>query len=222
MNQLLAIGSEMFGMVQGKGTFSINCHWGMAVKRGFDIVFSLAVCSILLLLIPFFALIIKMQSRGPVFFVQERTGKKGRTFNCLKFRTMMVNSQCDSQQCSKHDPRVFPFGRFLRKTNLDELPQFLNVLKGDMSIVGPRPHMLYHTVVYSKQIPHYMERHAVLPGITGWAQVTGFRGETTELWQMEGRVRRDMWYISNWSPVLDLRIILMTIKTIFVCDERAY
>ena len=195
---------------------------GMFYKRCFDIVFSLVACVAIALFIPIIALIIKLQSRGPIFFVQDRTGKYGRTFRCLKFRTMRTNGECNIRQCTKHDPRVFPFGRFLRRTNLDELPQFFNVLMGDMSIVGPRPHMLYHTHYYSKRIPQYMSRHLVRPGITGWAQVTGFRGETRELWQMEGRVRCDMWYINHWSLWLDLRIMVMTVKTIFVRDEMAY
>lgn len=195
---------------------------GMFYKRCFDIVFSLVACVAVALFIPIIALIIKLQSRGPIFFVQDRTGKYGRTFRCLKFRTMRTNGECNIRQCTKHDPRVFPFGRFLRRTNLDELPQFFNVLMGDMSIVGPRPHMLYHTHYYSKRIPQYMSRHLVRPGITGWAQVTGFRGETSELWQMEERVRRDMWYIDHWSLRLDLRIVFMTVKTIFVHDEMAY
>ena len=195
---------------------------GMFYKRCFDIVFSLVACVAIALFIPIIALIIKLQSRGPIFFVQDRTGKYGRTFRCLKFRTMRTNGECNIRQCTKHDPRVFPFGRFLRRTNLDELPQFFNVLMGDMSIVGPRPHMLYHTHYYSKRIPQYMSRHLVRPGITGWAQVTGFRGETSELWQMEERVRRDMWYINHWSLWLDLRIMVMTVKTIFVRDEMAY
>ena len=195
---------------------------GMFYKRCFDIVFSLVACVAIALFIPVIALIIKLQSRGPIFFAQDRTGKYGRTFRCLKFRTMRVNGECNTRQCTKEDPRVFPFGRFLRRTNLDELPQFFNVLMGDMSIVGPRPHMLYHTHYYSKRIPQYMSRHLVRPGITGWAQVTGFRGETSELWQMEERVRRDMWYIDHWSLRLDLRIVFMTVKTIFVHDEMAY
>ena len=119
-------------------------------------------------------------------------------------------------------PRKYPFGNFMRKTNIDELPQFLNVLKGNMSIVGPRPHMLAHTEMYSGLIDKYMVRHFVKPGITGWAQVTGFRGETKELWQMEGRVKRDIWYMEHWSIWLDIRIIWLTIKTIFVHDEHAY
>jgi putative colanic acid biosynthesis UDP-glucose lipid carrier transferase len=157
-----------------------------------------------------------------VFFRQLRTGIDGRDFYCYKFRSMHVNSDADRLQATKDDPRKFPFGDFMRKTNIDELPQFWNVLVGNMSIVGPRPHMLAHTEQYDKLIDKYMVRHFVKPGITGWAQVTGFRGETRELWQMEGRVERDIWYIQHWSLWLDLRIIWMTVKTIFKRDEKAY
>ena len=222
MNNLLAMEQILSGMAQDKSSPSMLGHLGMAAKRCFDIAFSLVVCIVLLLFIPVIALIIKLQSRGPVFFVQKRTGLNGQTFRCLKFRTMRVNDECDTRQCSKGDTRVFLFGSFLRKTNLDELPQFFNVLKGDMSIVGPRPHMLYHTELYTRLIPHYMDRHAVRPGITGLAQVTGFRGETRELWQMEGRVLRDLWYINHWTPALDFRIIIMTVRTIFIHDGKAY
>lgn len=211
-----------WGAAQWRESPLILSPWAVFLKRGFDIAFSLVACVAVVVFIPVIALIIKMQSPGPVFFVQERTGTDGRTFHCLKFRTMRVNGECDKLQCTRHDPRVFPFGRFLRRTNLDELPQFFNVLRGDMSVVGPRPHMLSHTAYYSSRIPQYMDRHDIRPGITGWAQVTGFRGETRELWQMEERVNRDMWYLNHWSPWLDLRIILMTVKAIFVHDEMAY
>ena len=140
----------------------------------------------------------------------------------LKFRSMHMNKDADRLQATKDDPRKYPFGNFMRKSNIDELPQFLNVLKGDMSIVGPRPHMLAHTEQYSALIDQYMVRHFVKPGLTGWAQVTGFRGETKELWQMEGRVKRDIWYMENWSIWLDIRIIWLTAKTIFVHDKNAY
>ncbi len=192
------------------------------VKRSFDIAVSSFILLCLLPFIPIIALIIKTQSPGPVFFKQERTGLDGHSFYCYKFRSMHVNSNADRVQATEHDPRKFAFGNFMRKTNIDEFPQFFNVLKGDMSIVGPRPHMLYHTEVYRKLISEYMVRHFVRPGITGWAQVTGFRGETKELWQMEGRVKRDIWYIENWNFWLDLRIIWKTAKQIFVHDEHAY
>lgn len=192
------------------------------IKRSFDIVFSLIVCLCMLPFIPIIALIIKIQSPGPLLFKQKRTGLNGKTFVCYKFRSMHVNKESDMEQATKDDPRKFPFGNFMRKTNIDELPQFYNVLKGDMSIVGPRPHMLHHTDIYSSMISKYMVRHFSKPGITGWAQVTGYRGETKELWQMEERVRRDIWYIENWSFWLDIKIIFMTIKSIFKPDKMAY
>lgn len=192
------------------------------IKRTFDVILSLLFLIPTAILIPFIVFFIKRQSPGPIFFKQKRTGLDGRVFNCLKFRSMHVNADADRVQATKDDPRKFPFGNFIRKTNIDELPQFWNVLRGDMSIVGPRPHMLAHTEQYSKLISKYMIRHFVKPGLTGWAQVTGFRGETHELWQMEGRVERDIWYIQHWSLWLDARIIWMTLKTFFVHDEKAY
>jgi len=192
------------------------------LKRLFDVVFSVLCLIPSALLLPFIVLAIKRQSPGPVFFRQLRTGINGHDFYCYKFRSMHVNTDADRLQATKDDPRKFPFGDFIRKTNIDELPQFWNVLIGDMSIVGPRPHMLAHTEQYDKLIDKYMVRHFVKPGVTGWAQVTGFRGETRELWQMEGRVERDIWYIQHWSFWLDLRIIWMTVKTIFKRDEKAY
>ena len=135
---------------------------------------------------------------------------------------MHVNADADKVQATKHDPRKFPFGEFMRKTNLDEFPQFLNVLKGDMSVVGPRPHMVFHTEKYSALIDKYMVRHFSKPGITGYAQVTGFRGETEELWQMEGRIKKDIWYIENWSMWLDIKIIFMTALSIIRPDKAAY
>lgn len=192
------------------------------IKRLFDIVVGSMVCLCLLPFIPLIALIIKIQSPGPLFFRQERTGLNGQPFLCLKFRSMHVNRQADTTQATKDDPRKFPFGDFMRRTNLDEFPQFFNVLKGEMSVVGPRPHMLMHTEMYSNLISKYMVRHFSKPGITGWAQVTGFRGETRELWQMEERIRRDIWYNEHWTFWLDLRIILMTVKSIVKPDKHAY
>lgn len=192
------------------------------IKRTFDILFSLAVCICLLPFLPIVALIIKRQSPGPLFFVQERTGINGKTFKCYKFRSMHMNNEADTLQATKEDPRKFAFGNFMRKTNLDELPQFFNVLKGDMSVVGPRPHMLHHTEIYGKLIDKYMVRHFCKPGITGWAQVTGFRGETKEQWQMEGRIERDIWYIENWSFLLDIEIILRTVGSTLIPDKKAY
>lgn len=192
------------------------------IKRAFDLVVSLVVLICMLPFIPFIALIIKLQSPGPIFFKQSRTGLNGKEFMCYKFRSMHINKDADLVQATENDPRKFSFGNIMRKTNIDELPQFLNVLMGDMSIVGPRPHMLHHTEMYRHLIDKYMIRHFVKPGITGWAQVTGFRGETKELWQMEGRVQRDIWYMENWSMWLDLRIICKTALQIFKRDKHAY
>ena len=192
------------------------------VKRLFDIVVSIVALTVTGLLFPIVWLMVKIQSPGPLFFRQLRTGVDGEDFQMVKFRSMHVNKDADKLQATKNDPRKFPFGNFMRKTNIDELPQFWNVLKGDMSVVGPRPHMLAHTEEYSKKIREYMVRHFVKPGITGWAQVTGYRGETKELWQMEGRVKRDIWYIEHWSIWLDIRIVWLTFKTFFVRDKNAY
>lgn len=167
-------------------------------------------------------LAIKISSPGPVFFKQKRSGEDGREFWCYKFRSMRVNAQCDTLQATECDPRKTRIGNLIRKTNVDELPQFINVLKGDMSLVGPRPHMLKHTEEYSHLINKYMVRHFVKPGITGWAQVTGFRGETKELWQMEGRVQRDIWYIEHWTFLLDLYIMYKTVYNVIRGDKEAY
>jgi putative colanic acid biosynthesis UDP-glucose lipid carrier transferase len=135
---------------------------------------------------------------------------------------MKMNEEADSMQAVKGDPRTTKIGSFLRHTNLDEFPQFVNVILGDMSVVGPRPHMLLHTEQYSQLIDKYMVRHLVKPGITGWAQITGYRGETRTLEQMEGRVKRDVWYLENWSFFLDLKIIFVTVINMFVGEKNAY
>ena len=193
-----------------------------AEKRAFDLILALVFLIPTLLLFPIVWIMMKIQSPGPLFFKQERTGMDGKVFWCYKFRSMHVNKEADTLQATKDDPRKYPFGSFMRKANLDEVPQIINVLKGDMSVVGPRPHMLAHTEQYSQLIDKYMVRHFVKPGVTGWAQVTGYRGETNELWQMEGRVKRDIWYMEHWSIWLDIRIIWLTLKTFVVHDKNAY
>ena len=193
-----------------------------ALKRVFDILFSGAFLIFFpLILIPV-AIAVKISSPGPIFFKQKRTGLRGKDFYCYKFRTMRVNDKSDEQQATKNDPRKTKVGDFLRKTNIDELPQFWNVFKGDMSVVGPRPHMIKHTEDYSKLIDTYMLRHLVKPGITGWAQVNGYRGETKELWQMAKRVQYDVWYIENWDFFLDLKIIYLTIANTLRGEKNAY
>lgn len=193
------------------------------LKRLFDIVFSLLfLCTIFPIIYILVGSAIKISSTGPIFFKQKRSGKDGKDFWCYKFRSMRVNKDCDKVQATKNDPRKTRLGNFLRKSNIDELPQFINVLLGDMSIVGPRPHMLKHTEEYSKLIDKYMVRHLIKPGVTGWAQTNGFRGETKELWQMEGRVERDIWYLEHWTFILDLYIIYRTVKNIVVGEKEAY
>lgn len=192
-------------------------------KRLFDIVFSGLFLMVLFPAISIFVSIgTLISSPGPIFFRQKRTGYNGRSFTMYKFRSMKVNADADKVQATEDDPRKTRFGNFLRRTSIDELPQFINVFKGDMSVVGPRPHMERHTEQYSKIIKGYFVRHLCQPGLTGWAQVNGCRGETKELWQMEERVKHDIWYIENWSFVLDFRIIMKTVIQIFKGDSQAY
>lgn len=193
------------------------------IKRVFDIVFSVSVVLFLLSwLYPIIAIIIKKQSKGPVLFKQLRTGKKNQSFWCYKFRSMTVNSESDSLQAQKEDARVTPIGKFIRRTSIDELPQFFNVLQGDMSVVGPRPHMLKHTQDYNEQINNFMVRHFVKPGITGLAQVSGFRGETKKVSDMKRRVNADIDYVQNWSLIKDIKICLLTIIVTLKGDENAF
>lgn len=192
------------------------------VKRGFDILFSsLFLCFYPLIYLPI-AIAIKISSPGPVYFKQKRTGYRGSDFWCLKFRTMRVNVDADKAQATRDDPRKTRLGDFLRRTSLDELPQFINVLKGEMSVVGPRPHMVKHTEEYSKIVDQYMVRHLVKPGITGWAQVNGYRGITDEVWKMEKRVQYDVWYIENWTFLLDMKIIVRTIINAIHGESNAF
>lgn len=194
-----------------------------AMKRLFDIIFSvLFLCTLFPFIYVFVSIWIKLTMPGPIFFKQKRNGMNDREFYCLKFRSMKVNNDSDMLQATKDDPRKTRFGRFLRHTNLDETPQFFNVLLGDMSVIGPRPHMQKHTEEYSRLIDKFMVRHFVKPGITGWSQVTGFRGETKELCQMEGRVKGDIWYIEHWSFWLDIVIVYKTIRNAVRGEEAAY
>lgn len=195
----------------------LDSFWSRLIKRTFDIVFSsFVIVFIISWLFPVFALLIKLSSKGPVLFIQKRTGLNNSTFNCYKFRTMYVNDEADVRQATQHDNRITPLGDFMRKKNLDEFLQFVNVFLGHMSIVGPRPHMLKHTEEYSTLIDNYMMRHFIKPGITGWAQVNGLHGETDQLWKMEKRVEYDLYYMTNWSFWFDLKIIPMT----FIANKR--
>ncbi|WP_455668851.1 undecaprenyl-phosphate glucose phosphotransferase [Phocaeicola sp.] len=192
-------------------------------KRTFDVICTLIfLCTLFPIIFIIVGIGIKITSPGPIIFKQKRNGLNNKEFWCYKFRSMKVNKESDILQATANDPRKTKFGDFIRRTNIDELPQFINVLLGDMSIVGPRPHMLKHTEEYSCIINKYMVRHFVKPGITGWAQVTGFRGETRELEDMEGRVKADIWYIEHWSFLLDLYIIYRTIANTIRKDKKAY
>lgn len=193
------------------------------LKRIFDIVLSgIFLVTIFPLVYLIVGIVIKMTSPGPVLFKQMRTGLNGVDFKCYKFRSMRVNEEADSKQATVNDPRKTRFGDFLRRSNIDELPQLINVFKGDMSIVGPRPHMLVHTETYAQLIDKYMVRHFIKPGVTGWAQTHGFRGETKELSQMEGRVKADIWYMEHWTIFLDLYIIYKTIVNVALGEKNAY
>lgn len=193
------------------------------VKRIFDIIFScLVILFVLSWLYPLMAYLIKKQSEGPVLFKQMRTGKKNEPFCCYKFRSMYKNSGDESQQAKKEDARVTPIGRFLRRTSLDELPQFLNVFMGNMSVVGPRPHMIKHTFDYNNHINNFMVRHFVKPGITGLAQVSGLRGETKKVVDMKRRVNKDIEYVQKWSLITDIKICFLTIIVVVKGDKNAF
>lgn len=206
----------------------INEFQWRVLKRLFDIIFSLGVILLLFSwLFPVIALLIKLDSKGPVFFHQDRWGRNNRRFKALKFRSMIqTSSDTDEagkyQQATKNDSRVTKVGAFLRKTNLDELPQFINVLLGDMTVVGPRPHPVPLNEESKKTVPRYMQRTLVKPGITGWAQVNGFRGETRNSDLMHKRIEHDLWYMENWSFYLDFEIILLTVWQMVKGDPNAF
>ncbi len=193
------------------------------VKRSFDIIFSVLVTVFILSwLIPLVGLLIKIESKGPVFFIQDRNGENNNVFKCIKFRSMTPNDYADTHQAVKNDPRVTQIGAFLRATSLDEMPQFLNVLMGNMSIVGPRPHTIPMNQVFKTQIHKYNSRHKIRPGITGLAQVKGFRGEIENPYQIRARVKMDYFYIQNWSIWLDLSICVRTFYELIFNKEKAY
>ena len=193
------------------------------IKRIFDLVFSsLVIIFIMSWLYPLLAILIKRQSKGPVLFKQMRTGKKNKPFCCYKFRSMYVDGGDESKQAQKGDSRVTPIGRFLRRSSLDEMPQFFNVLIGDMSVVGPRPHMIKHTTDYNGHINNFMVRHFVKPGITGLAQVSGLRGETKKVSDMKRRVATDIKYVQNWSLITDIKICFLTVIVTLKGDKNAF
>ncbi len=193
------------------------------IKRVLDIFCSLFVCIFILSwLLPVLWVFIRIDSKGPLFFKQKRDGINGTQFLCYKLRSMKINNDSDKVSATKNDKRITKIGAFLRKTSLDEMPQFINVLLGDMSIVGPRPHMNLHTEKYIKEVENYLVRNSVKPGITGLAQISGYRGEIIENSDIKNRVRLDIFYIENWSFFLDIKIIAQTFITVFINEEKAY
>jgi len=204
-------------------TVSIDEPANKIIKRIFDLIFStLFILTIMSWLVPLVALLIKIDSTGPVFFIQKRNGRKNKAFSCIKFRTMLVNADADTKQATKNDSRITKFGQFLRKSSLDELPQFFNVFMGDMSMIGPRPHPIKLNEKFASQIEKLISRHYVKPGITGLAQAMGYRGETSTLADMKNRITLDRFYIENWSFVLDLKIIYLTVVSLLKGSEKAY
>jgi putative colanic acid biosynthesis UDP-glucose lipid carrier transferase len=193
------------------------------VKRVFDIGFSICVCIFILSwLTPILWMLVRLESKGPLIFKQKREGINGKEFICYKFRSMALNNFSDQVHATKYDARITKMGAFLRKTSMDELPQFFNVLFGDMSVVGPRPHLESLSLEYQKEVNDYLKRHILKPGITGLAQISGYRGEIKKRSDIKNRVRLDIFYIENWSFLLDLKIIIQTILNVFEGDEKAY
>lgn len=193
------------------------------IKRFFDLIFSVLVCVFILSwLMPILWVLVRAESKGPLIFKQKREGLNGDQFVCYKFRSMKLNTLSDKIHATQNDSRVTKIGGFLRKTSMDELPQFFNVIKGDMSVVGPRPHLQSLSIEYQKDVDDYLKRHVVKPGITGLAQVSGYRGEIKKKSDIKNRVRLDIFYIENWSFLLDIKIILMTVFNVFKGEEKAY
>ena len=203
--------------------FPLDIATNKVIKRVFDIIFSIIIIiGVLSWLTPILYIIIKTESKGPFIFRQKRNGLNYHEFYCYKFRSMNLNKIADLEQVSKNDTRITNVGKFLRKSSIDELPQFFNVLLGDMSVVGPRPHMVSHTEMYAKRIDKFMVRHFIKPGITGLAQVKGFRGEIESNEDMINRIKYDIFYLENWSLILDFKIILQTVLNILKGEEKAY
>ena len=201
----------------------LNDVFRRLTKRLFDIFFSLFVIIFLLSwLIPIIATLIRWESKGRIFFIQQRDGLNGKSFDCYKFRSMRSSEEANKIQATKQDPRITKMGAFMRKASIDELPQFINVLFGSMSVVGPRPHMLQHTQEYSKSVNKYMVRHFVKPGITGLAQIKGCRGEIKVQADINNRVKFDIFYLENWSLLLDIRIVIQTVINAIRGEENAY
>ena len=220
------IGTEFYGnslLILNVKKLPLEVFEHRALKRSFDLIFSLCVCIFIFSwLFPILILIIRIESRGSTIFKQEREGINGEGFMCYKFRSMYSSKKIDNGHTKKDDNRITKVGAFLRKTSIDEFPQFINVLLGQMSIIGPRPHMNSHSLKFDKEVANYMHRKLVKPGITGLAQISGYRGEIQKKSDIENRVRLDVFYIENWSFLLDFKIVVQTVINVFKGDENAY
>lgn len=222
-NQNLTVQNYGLIPVLNVNAIPLDSKINQMTKRLFDVLFSgMFILLILSWLVPIIGLLIRIESKGPIFFKQLRHGRGNRPFLCWKFRTMVVNNESDTKQATKGDSRITKIGNILRKTSIDEIPQFINVFLGDMSVVGPRPHPIKLNESFQPSIEKFWQRHAVKPGITGLAQAKGFRGETSEFSDMSGRVKLDRFYVKNWSLVLDFKIIILTIFSMLRGSENAY
>ncbi|MBX2894995.1 MAG: exopolysaccharide biosynthesis polyprenyl glycosylphosphotransferase [Cyclobacteriaceae bacterium] len=221
--QTIQLDSRDQVLQQNLSVFALDEVRNQILKRAFDLTFSIGFILIVMSwLLPLVALLIKIDSKGPVFFIQKRNGIMNKPFGCIKFRTMIINNEADSKQAVRGDPRITRMGKFLRKSSIDELPQFINVLLGDMSLIGPRPHPIKLNEQFEPLISNIMSRHYVKPGITGLAQCMGYRGETQTLADMENRVRLDRYYIENWTFWLDIKIIFLTVISLIRGSDKAY
>jgi putative colanic acid biosynthesis UDP-glucose lipid carrier transferase len=217
------LSKRLSGYITPEGEIFLSNNFNLLIKRSFDVFFSLFfITFILTWLFPVIAILIRFDSKGPIIYKQLRHGRGNKTFRCYKFRTMVKNEEADLRQASKNDKRITRLGRFLRKSSLDETPQFFNVLIGNMSVIGPRPHAVPMNYMFSTDITNYMFRHAVKPGITGLAQAKGYRGEILGFHDIYGRIKLDHYYIKNWSLFLDVKIMIWTLKTIFFKNSAAY
>jgi putative colanic acid biosysnthesis UDP-glucose lipid carrier transferase len=215
--------SHISGYVSHTGEVYMSDPFRLWLKRVFDVFLSvLSIIFVLSWLFPIIALAVKISSSGPVLFMQRRHGKNNTVFYCYKFRTMRVNTEADTRQATKSDPRVTRVGRFLRRSSLDELPQLINVLKNEMSLIGPRPHAVPMNLVFAQEIENYSFRHSVKPGITGLAQSKGYRGEIEDFHDIYGRVKLDLFYIKKWCVLLDFKILFWTLQSIFSKNFKAY
>lgn len=221
-NQKVEVYEDAFKILSVK-KLPFEFYENRIIKRIFDISFSFfTILFLMSWLTPILWVLIKLESKGHLFFKQEREGLNGNRFVCYKFRSMKKNKEADEKHATKNDSRVTKIGAFIRKTSIDELPQFFNVFLGDMSVVGPRPHMDLHSIKFEQEINNYIKRHAVKPGITGLAQIRGYRGEIKKRSDIENRVRLDIFYIENWSFLFDLKIVFNTVFNVFKGEENAY